>query len=197
MYNTMKYNILFFILFCLVVVNGCDNVSSTNITDKFICRCFLLNTSCDNYNYLIEVDKKGMLTTFTGSENMYLYDNISTDVNITMKRNPFLKEVITQDSIMLSSEELDELKNSLANLRNDVYKNPFEDSILYDKWMAVLLVGKKQYVFNITDTDSCKMQHVNNLMRLSKKKIRLLPYKDIPKQTYPYKDSVPLFHEAI
>lgn len=192
----MKYNILFFLVLCFTVVNGCDNTSNINITDNFVCRCFLFNTSCNNYNYLIEVDKQGVLTTFTGSENTHLYDNISTNVNITASRNPFLEEVITRDSVMLLPKELDELKNSLAHLRNETCTNPFLNSVFYDKWVAVLLLGNKQYVFNIMDKDSYKMKLVNYLIRLSKKKIRLLPYKEIPQQTYPYRDSIPLFHEA-
>lgn len=192
----MKYKIQLFVLLCLAVVTGCNNTNNDRITDKFVFRCFLFNTSCDNYNYLIEVDKRGVMTTFTGSENMHLYENICTDVNITSVRNPFLEEIVTQDSAMLAKQELDGLKCSMKCLKHEVHENPLRDSILYDSWVAVLLMGDRQYVFKMTDRDSCKVKFIKQLMHLSKKKIRLLPYKDIPLQTYPYKDSVPLLYEV-
>lgn len=186
----MKYTIPLFVFLCLTAVSGCDYVCKINMADSFVCRCFLFNTSCGYYNYLIEVDERGVLTTFTGSESVYLYDNLSTDMNLSTVRNPFLEEVITQDTVMLSSKELDDLKHSIDHLRNETYTNPIMDSVLYDKWVAVLLVGNKQYVLDITDIGSDKMNPINKLMRLSKKDVRLLPYKEMPKYTLPFSDSI-------
>ncbi|MBQ9093746.1 MAG: hypothetical protein IJY03_07120 [Prevotella sp.] len=192
----MKYYLLFLITLCLAALNGCDNAGNVDIADRLICRCFLFNTSCDNYNYLIEVGKEGILTTYTGTENVHLYDNISTDVNVTNIRNPFLEEVITQDTVMLSSDEQEELKNILECIKDETYVNPLRNSILYDKWIAVLLVGDKQYIFIVTDTDSEGMKLVKYLMRSSKKKIRLLPYSGIPRCTYPYNDGSPVYYNS-
>ena len=126
---------------------NCDHIASK---ETFVCKCFLFNTSSDSCNCLMEVMGDGTATAFTGTESVYLYDKICRNENITSIRNPFLGEVMMTDKRVLSPAELRELKCCISsNIKNLKYDNPFADSIFYNQWMAVLTIGKQQYVLKV------------------------------------------------